>query len=530
MIKLNPVQEAAYHSYNSKDPYKDVPRESCFPGTRVKLLEEVQMWMDDIRSESIYVLSGVAGIGKSTVAQSVAEIAAEEKLLGASFFFSGDQDKRKTARWLFPTLAYYLSCRYPEFAMRIGETLIKNPDITQRNLREQFKYLIIEPLQASQERKGPTLLVVDAVDECEHNDAETFLSLLLEHVPRIPQIKVFITARPEKHIDGIFGQNHSHKQFRLHDIEYSIVQDDIQLYIKHLFSKVQVQRKLPRLRQNWEPTSDEKDMLAEMSGGLFIIAATAAKFILDPEQMDPVNRLALLLRGVSPEDFSGAEYNTVMDLTYTKIIRAAAQHCLNDDWIYRFQACVGTIVLLHYPLPCDSLAVLIELAADEIDRTLSSLHSLLAPSGKERRSFRIHHKSFPDFLSDPRRCKEDPEFVIDRKVHHLRIAKRCLRIMHDCLHENICDLGQSEWSQDRVEIPDRIENNVSPHAAYACTHWASHLDAALSGGAEPDPEVQQLLERFATKHLFVWLEALSLIGRVDMAYWSLDVVTVHPRR
>src|ERR1700733_2441688 len=147
------------------------------------------MWMDDIRSESIYVLSGVAGIGKSTVAQSVAEIAAEEKLLGASFFFSGDQDKRKTARWLFPTLAYYLSCRYPEFAMRIGETLIKNPDITQRNLREQFKYLIIEPLQASQERKGPTLLVVDAVDECEHNDAETFLSLLLEHVPRIPQIK-----------------------------------------------------------------------------------------------------------------------------------------------------------------------------------------------------------------------------------------------------------------------------------------------------------------------------------------------------
>ena len=174
-------------------------------------------------------------------------------------------------------------------------------------------------------------------------------------------------------------------------------------------------------------------------------------------------------------------------------------------------------MLLHDPLPRDSLAVIIKLDVHDIDRTLSNLHSLLAPSGT---GFRVHHQSFPDFISNPSRC---PEFFIDQKAHHLRIAKDCLHIMHEGLRENLCGLDPSEWSKDCVEIYDRIENRVSPHLAYACTHWASHLDAALPDRMDLDSEGKQLLECFATKHLLMWLEALSLIGRVDLAYWSLTV-------
>src|ERR1700733_450311 len=537
---LNPVKEAAYHSYDAKDPYNDAPRQSCFPNTRVKVLDEIQKWMKDVESESIYVLSGVAGIGKSTIAQSVARIAADDKLLGASFFFSGDQEKRKTARWFFPTLAYYLSCHDAELAVRVGEALKTNPDIADRNLREQLKHLIVEPLRTLPEEGEPIVLVIDAVDECEKMGAETILSLFAEHAPHIPRLKVFITTRPEQHVEGAFGPHHPRKQFRLHDIEDKIVQGDIRLYIEHILSREQVRRKFPHIHLDWEPTREEKDILVEMSGKLFIIAATAAKFILDSQQMNPPKQLAILCHSrkntsrteynymkifrailrhdVSRKDSSDTEYNDeVMDLTYIKIIRAAAPCRRYHDWISQFRACVGTIVLLHDTLPRDSLAVIIKLGADEIDRTLSNLHSLLAPSGT---GFRVHHKSFPDFISNPSRC---PEFFIDHTVHHLRIAKRCLHIMHDGLRENLCDLDPSEWSKDRVEIYDRIKNRVSPHLAYACTHWASHLDAALPDGANLDSEAKQLLERFATKHLLMWLEALSLIGRVDMAYWSLTV-------
>src|ERR1700733_9560404 len=257
---LNPVKEAAYHSYDAKDPYNDAPRQPCFPNTRVNVLNEIQTRMKDVESESIYVLSGVAGIGKSTIAQSVAKIAADDKLLGASFFFSGDQEKRKTARWLFPTLAYYLSCHHAELAARVGEALKMNPDIADRNLREQFKHLIVEPLRTLPEGREPIVLVIDAVDECEKKGAETILSLFMEHIPCIPQLKVFITARPEQHIEGVFGLHHSHRQFRLHDIEGKIVQGDIRLYIEHILPGEQVRRQLPHLHQDWEPTREEKDM------------------------------------------------------------------------------------------------------------------------------------------------------------------------------------------------------------------------------------------------------------------------------
>jgi len=290
---LNPVKEAAYHSYDAKDTYNDAPRQPCFPNTHVEVLNEIQMWMKDVESESIYVLFGVAGIGKSTIAQSVAKIAADDNLLGASFFFSGDQEKRSTVRWLFPTLAYYLSCHHAELAARVGEALTTSPDIADRNLREQFESLIVEPLQTLPAGE-PILLVLDAVDACEKTGAETILSLFAEYVAHIPRLKVFITARPEQHIAGVFRSHHPHKQFCLHDIKDKIVQDDIRLYIEHVLSKDQVRSKFPHVHLDWEPTHEEKDMLVEMSGKLFIIAATAAKFILDPQQMDPPKQLAIL--------------------------------------------------------------------------------------------------------------------------------------------------------------------------------------------------------------------------------------------
>ena len=62
-------------------------RPSYFEGTRVELIERIMSWLDN-GSQSIYVLQGVAGIGKSTVSKSVAERAAAIGALGGSFFFS----------------------------------------------------------------------------------------------------------------------------------------------------------------------------------------------------------------------------------------------------------------------------------------------------------------------------------------------------------------------------------------------------------------------------------------------------------
>lgn len=425
-----------------RDPYTGTQRKSCFEGTRLQLLNQIQTWISNSQDRSICVLDGVAGIGKSTVAKTAAELAAVDGTLGASFFFLRDEDKRKTVKSFFLTLAYYLSCRYPQLAVHINKTLARDPGVTEHVLSEQFNCLIAEPLQTSLGGEKPILLVIDALDECDEDNAMTILSLFARCVSRIPRLRIFVTARPEQHIETTPAQRHLYKLFHLHDIDNSVVEADIRLYINARLSKEQVQQALPRLPSPiWEPTPQQKDILVGTAGKLFMIAATTVDFILDRNRMNPAHQLVILLHGISPTDFLGAKHNTAMDPVYVKIIRAAAQNHQDGDWVRHFHACVGTIVLLRDPLPYDSLAVLTGRSTEEVIRTLSNLHSLLAPCGD---AFRIHHKSFLDFISDPDRCKDVPEFRIDLKAHHLRIAKRCLRIMNDSLRQNFCNLKSDD--------------------------------------------------------------------------------------
>jgi hypothetical protein len=77
-----------------------------------------------------------------------------------------------------------------------------------------------------------------------------------------------------------------------------------------------------------------------------------------------------------------------------------------DDWVDCYQEIVGTIIFVQDPLSCDALAGLLDLDIDVniIHRTLSHLHSLITPSGEDQ-TFRVHHKTFPDFVTDQKHCE-----------------------------------------------------------------------------------------------------------------------------
>ncbi|KAG8942412.1 hypothetical protein FRC03_003249, partial [Tulasnella sp. 419] len=66
----------------------------CFQGTRSDLLDKIFEWADDPKAKPIYWLCGLAGTGKSTIAQTVSEGFHERGMLGASFFFSRDVAER----------------------------------------------------------------------------------------------------------------------------------------------------------------------------------------------------------------------------------------------------------------------------------------------------------------------------------------------------------------------------------------------------------------------------------------------------
>ena len=158
--KIPRAKGAGYNSGRSNAPSR------CFEGTRTTILKKVRDWLDrsisDTTVEPIYWVNGLAGIGKSTIARTIAEDARRPAPLGASFFFSRQERELSDAALFIPTIAYQLAQSYPEMRPAIHRVFVQDPDVVKTSFMTQFENLILEPLRKMVHRK-PVFLVVDAL-------------------------------------------------------------------------------------------------------------------------------------------------------------------------------------------------------------------------------------------------------------------------------------------------------------------------------------------------------------------------------
>ena len=503
------MENAAWNSYANE------ARPTCFEGTRTAVFTDIYSWIVDDQTQ-IYVLDGLAGIGKSTVAKTVAKYARERGWLGASFLFSKTEDDRKSAKLFFGTVAFQLSQYSQEIALRIGEALERKPDASKQQLQDQFQDLIIHPLQSCERTsKSTVLIVIDAFDECDDQDAQRLLSLFLQEIRRVPNLKIFLTTRPERHILNILRRHESHKLYRLHDIENSIVEGDVRKYLSHALSSQAVEAALPELEPPpWTPSPSDFKTLVDAAGKLFIIASTAIKFLLDDIRCNPEAQMTDLMQGIAVDN-TGVNPLNVLDGVYTQILSIAIPSKSSPVILSRFHSVVGTIILLQDPLGLRPLASLLKIDINDVKGALLRLQSVISLTGPESTP-RIYHKSFPDFITDAKRCSNDPRFHVSIGKRHACIARDCFRVMDEQLRENICDLGFPEKYLDNTKIRHLVGVRISSELRYACLHWVTHLC-----NAERGDNLSTLLETFSFTHLLQWVEVLSLIGRLEVAYTAL---------
>ncbi|RXW15753.1 hypothetical protein EST38_g10101 [Candolleomyces aberdarensis] len=156
--QLKRVPGAAYDSQEVED--KIVP---CFEGTRSTLLVNVGRWMSgsisDGQNPPLYVLDGIAGIGKSTVAITVAHRAAGINSLGGTFFFSRDQDDRKKSLGFVHTIAYQLARYDASYGKAIAAAITRNPEALDKVLTQQFSLLVAKPLWTLLEQRATPLVL-----------------------------------------------------------------------------------------------------------------------------------------------------------------------------------------------------------------------------------------------------------------------------------------------------------------------------------------------------------------------------------
>ena len=133
-------------------------RQGCMRGTRKDVLSQLESWLNGEQEKHVYWLNGLAGTGKSTIAQTFAETSFADGKLGASFFCSRDFDDRSNLRKIFPTLAFQLAHRYPPFREELLPVLTANPDVGQETLCSQMEKLIVGPLKTAH---TPTLIIIE---------------------------------------------------------------------------------------------------------------------------------------------------------------------------------------------------------------------------------------------------------------------------------------------------------------------------------------------------------------------------------
>lgn len=379
------------------------PPPLCHPGTREWLTKKIKDWLyDEQRKWDLLWLYGPAGVGKSAVAQTLAEYCLENGRLGAAFFFSRTNDRSDYAR-LWITIAYQLAVRVPEYQVAVAKQIAADPALLKKAPPVQFKRLIVEPLSRISPR-SKILIILDGLDECETEDAQLniiqLISDLVRSTPSFPVVWM-ICSRPEYHLKQSFSDNDFvidcwRKEIPIDSQESK---GDVELFLRDGFEEIR-RRYSDFLDESWPPESELSDVI-DTASGLFAFASTVVRYVGDRQYGNPPARLKTVIRLPYSRSPSDAAPLKALDLLYSQILSEVPADILPT-----------TLHILHSTelfgnsQPAIVIANTCGISRIEFHQSLMKLHSVLdVPSPKDGVSHpvKVIHKSFQDFLENPHR-------------------------------------------------------------------------------------------------------------------------------
>ncbi|KAB5595640.1 Vegetative incompatibility protein HET-E-1 [Ceratobasidium theobromae] len=458
--RLSAVDDARYNSSYSTT----IKRRECTPRTREKVQEDLQAWANDPYGPKIYWMNGMAGTGKTTLAYSLCKWLEDNKQLGASFFCSRASASCRSLRGIVPTIAYQLARYSPAFRSELCRALKDDPDASMLHVVTQFEKLIQGPLSNVKDAiPEGVVIVIDALDECEDNyGVRLILELLLKFVANLP-IKFFVASRPEPTIREMMmsSSSYSPSVMHLHDIEESIVQEDIKKYLVEALS-----------RMSPPPSQAQIDELGKRAGKLFIYAATVARYIYPGHiRVNSGTRLERILAidsNQSNRDDPSKRYEE-LDRLYFTVLDAAFDQGLERDELGHMQLMLWTVVCAREPMTIKTLGLLLSLSEEQVLLAVEPLRAVLHVSNGGGLVSTLH-ASFTDYMLDKSRS-----------------ASSCV------------------FDKDVPDLDKRINDVVSPTLFYACRYWSEHLQQA-----EASKEISDMLSEFLSQRLLFWMEVMSL--------------------
>ena len=175
-------------------------------GTREWVFQQVLNWFNDVTSKNrVFVITGLAGMGKSLIAAAICKRFAEH--VGASHFFQYNNDQYNNPKFFLQSLAWHLCKALPTYNKALVEKLSgkQGKSLNDKNIQGLFSTLFKEPLCDTEDPGKHIMVVLDAVDESEYNGRQDFANLIAHHLHKLPSyIRFVITTRPVQNLLNTF--------------------------------------------------------------------------------------------------------------------------------------------------------------------------------------------------------------------------------------------------------------------------------------------------------------------------------------
>ncbi|KEP46872.1 putative vegetative incompatibility protein HET-E-1, partial [Rhizoctonia solani 123E] len=486
------------------DPNGYDPRPACMDGTREAILTRIVTWTQSRESaQGLMWISGQAGMGKTSIATSLCQRLDGIRALAGSFFCRREDLDASDPLRLINNLVHELAMWCPAYAQEVAYAIRANRRLCNSHLDLRYDGLIKKPLERLQSLsiRVNLVVVIDALDECgDYESRKQILDHLHEMTQIVPWLKIVITARPIGDIHDYFKEKCPQQPIlQLEDFDAT---SDISAYIEgqvtHLAEK-----------DHW--SSDSIDRLCTMSGGVFLWATLAVKYIKKSAFPSLPRLRKVLSKQKSP-------VMDQFDALYTKALEIAID-AEEDEVKAAYLQCIGAILAIseREPLATPDLHYLLLVVGQidqlTLDQTIKSLSPLLFMT--DGRRIRFLHSSFKEFITNATRSGR---FHIRLDQYEAEPAACCLQVMQRDLCFNICKLETShQLNSDIPDLKQRIDTNIGPALRYACMHWIGHVIAS------PTQALVKAIHKFMEgPQLMYWIEALSLLGHIDVATEGLS--------
>ncbi|TFK59240.1 hypothetical protein BDN72DRAFT_966118 [Pluteus cervinus] len=384
------VKSASFNATERGDPPK------CHPDTRRAIQDSLVAWRSNRVAGPVRLISGWAGTGKTTIAQTMAEYWAKQCQLAGSFFFSSSSEGRSGTSHFEETILH-------QFLQTLGADV----DVGHLGGWPAWPEVAGVLVSTSLSLLQPVVIVIDGLDEC-HRDFRqvSFLRQILGSLDQLgSSIKILISCRPERHLEDVFNDFAAKlgSSYRIHLGQSAEDKDDIRTFFRVSFDRICQHRRQDGAMSITDgpwPSPEEIEELVDRSSGQFVFAATVIRFV-DDETEDPVEMLNLVLERRTSSFGS-------IDRLYLVILDRVGKKLDQNKKPLELRQLMHNLILHVNHRPSSSPAIADFWFEKEvtINILVKHLQALFvrptdADSQASQNSIQFRHKSFHDFLARP---------------------------------------------------------------------------------------------------------------------------------